>query len=95
MSKDELLLKILSDAWSCASSNEIREGLLGANGTDPEEVKKHYPGFNTFDPNDDDGEDNESEVQYAIHKDVDGLLERLKKFLSSADSYNNTFIPSK
>lgn len=42
-SKDEFLLQQLREWWSCIRESEIAEGLMGASGTNPKDVKKFYP----------------------------------------------------
>ena len=71
MTKDELLLQIVEEWWDCIRESELEEGLMGAGGTDPEDVKEHYPDF--------DNDDADEPVDDQIRKDVRELFKRLKE----------------
>ena len=73
MSKDEFLLDNIEKWWACIRDSEISEGLAGADGTDPKDVKKFY---HKYDTDKDDGK-----IVGQLRKDVRQLFIKLRKAL--------------
>lgn len=65
MTKRQFLIDQLQQWWGCIRDYEIQEGLDGANGTDPKDVKKFYPKMSN------------ARRAEKVNEDVQSLLEEL------------------